>query len=136
MKTLITSVLFTIVSVFGFSQSKYDFDIPDRAKSDEGIFEWFVDALDSTSDSLLYKMFELANTPINSIHWVYPTSLVDSLTVHGQDFYSKNCYFANTSDKNIVTTFTPGISKLDHSLFVLLYMYRDGTTYLVLVEYF
>jgi hypothetical protein len=136
MKTNILFIAGIFISINGFSQSKYDFDIPARAKSDEGIFEWFIDALDSTSDSLLYKMFEMANTHIDSIHWDYHTSLVDSLTVYGQDYYSTNCYFANTRDKTITTTFTPGKSELDHNLFTLVYTYRDGITYLILVESF
>jgi hypothetical protein len=136
MKTNILFIAGFFISITGFSQSKYDFDIPDRAKNDEGIFEWYIDALDNTSDSLLYKMFEMANTPIDSIHWDYHTSLVDSLTAYGQDYYSKKCYFANTKEKKIVSTFTPGKSKLDHNLFALFYMHREDATYLILVEYF
>jgi hypothetical protein len=137
MKTLITSVLFTIVSVFGFSQSKYDFDIPARAKSDEKIFEWFIEKLDSTSDSLLYKMFEMTNTHTDSIHWEYTTSLVDSLTLYGQDYYSANCYYVNTNEKIITNKFFPGRSKLDRKLYSLIVSSNpNGGRYLILVEYF
>lgn len=136
MKNLIVSVLFVLVSVFGFSQNKYDFDKPIRSKSDEGVFEWFIDALDSTSDSLLIKMFEMSGTPTDSIHWEHLTSMVDSLTLYGQDYYSRNSFVANNRDKQINTYHFPGKSKLDGKLYLFTYMYRDGVTYLTLVEYY
>jgi hypothetical protein len=137
MKTNILFIAGFFISITGFSQSKYDFDIPDRAKNDEGIFEWYIDALDNTSDSLLYKMFEMANTPIDSIHWDYTTSLVDSLTLFGQDYYSANCYYANTNEKIITNKFFPGRSKLDHKLYSLIVSSNpNGGRNLILVEYF
>ena len=45
-------IMLFCLPVIGFSQNKYDFDKPIRSKSDEGVFEWYLEALDSTSDSL------------------------------------------------------------------------------------
>ncbi len=137
MKTNILFIAGIFISINGFSQSKYDFDIPARAKSDEKIFEWFIEKLDNTSDSLLYKMFEITNTHIDSIHWEYTTSLVDSLTLFGQDYYSANCYYANTNEKIITNNFFPGRSKLDHKLYSLIVSSNpNGGRNLILVEYF
>ena len=136
MKNLIVSLLFVLVSVFGFSQNKYDFDIPARSKNDVGVFNWFIDALDSTSDSLLIKMFEMSNTNIDSIDWTYSTTLVDSLTMYGQNFYNKTVYFADTKNNLITTRSFEGQTKLPKNQFTLMYYYRDGVTYLTLVEYY
>lgn len=136
MKNLIVSVLFVLVSIFGFSQNKYDFDIPLRAKNDIGVFEWYIDALDSTSDSLLIKMFEMTGTDTDSIHWEYSTGLVDSLTLYGQDLYYRKSYVANNKDKKIEGYYFPGKSELGKKLYSLFYTYKDGVVYMVLVEYF
>ena len=50
--TLLVS-FFISIPMNTFSQKKYDFDKPWRAKSNERIYEWYLDHLDDTCDSLL-----------------------------------------------------------------------------------
>ena len=136
MKNLILS-LFVLVSVFGFSQNKYDFDIPGRAKNDVGVFDWYIDKLDGVSDSLLYKMFEISNTQIDSIHWEYSTDLIYKITEFGDTFCSKNVYSVNNKDKKIeFAHIYDGLNNLDNKYYTLIYHIYDGITYMWLIEYF
>jgi hypothetical protein len=120
-----------------YGQRKHDFDILGTAKSNEGIYEWFIDQLDDTSDSLLNEMFNTIGVNTDSIQWEYPTDLFFVSHKNGWDYYSRKVYVVNDKDK-IINCFDKNISvnKLPHSLFNLDYVYRDGITTLVLVEYY
>jgi hypothetical protein len=131
------SIYFSLVLFSSYGQRKHDFDIPGTAKSNEGIYEWFIDQLDDTSDSLLNEMFNTIGVNTDSIQWEYPTDLFFVCHKNGWDYYSRRVYVVNDKDK-IINCFDKNISvnKLPHSLFNLDYVYRDGITTLVLVEYY
>jgi hypothetical protein len=131
-------ILFVITnSLTTFSQRKYDFDIPARAKSNEGVYEWFIEKLDDVSDSLANQMFQSIGVSTDSIQWEYPTDLVYVCHEKGWDYYSIRVYSVNNKDR-IIKCYDKNISenKLPHSLFDLNYFYKDGVTTLVLVEYY
>ena len=137
MKKLILSLAVTISTLSVFSQSKYDFDIPATAKSNEGVYEWFIEKLDDVSDSLVNQMFQNIGVSTDSIQWEYPTDLAYVCHEKGWDYYSIRVYSVNNKDK-IIKCYDKNISenKLPHSLFDLNYIYKDGITTLVLVEYY
>ena len=135
-KLFLTSVLaLTTLSVF--SQRKYDFDVPLRAKSNEGVYDWFIEHLDDNCDSLVNELFSLIGVSTDSIQWMYPTDLIYVCHKNGWDYYSRKVYFVNDRDKQI-ECMQKNISenKLPHSLFDLDYFYKDGVTTLILVEYY
>lgn len=145
MKTsLIIIILLIQFMVFGqdsliehSKKNKYDFDIPWRAKSNNGIFDWFIEKLDSDSDSLLNEMFRSMNISTDSISWIYPTNLVYDLMANGSDYYSRRVFSANNKDKILkVSHMNRSENKLGCSLFELDYFFKDGVTTLVLIEYF
>ena len=137
MKKLILTSVLTLTTLSIFSQRKYDFDIPGTAKSNEGVYEWFIEQLDDTSDSLLNEMFNTIGVNTDSIKWEYPTDLFFVCHKNGWDYYSRRVYVVNDKDK-IINCFDKNISvnKLPHSLFDLDYVFRDGVTTLILVEYY
>ena len=131
------SIYFFAVLFSSYGQGKYDFDIPVTAKSNEGVYEWFIEQLDDTSDSLLNEMFNTIGVNTDSIQWEYPTDLFFVCHKNGWDYYSRRVYVVNDKDK-IINCFDKNISvnKLPHSLFDLDYVFRDGVTTLILVEYY
>ena len=54
MKVLIF-INFLLVLFVTYGQRKYDFDVPLRAKSNEGVYEWYIEQLDDTCDSLVNR---------------------------------------------------------------------------------
>ncbi len=136
MKNLILS-LFVLVSVFGFSQNKYNFDNPWRAKSNEGISDWYLDALDSTSDTLLLKLFEYAGTNLSEAMWLYPTDYLDTIFQNGFEYYSQNIYFVDNKNKSVTCIEKKyNENTLPIKLYQLFYTKSEGVKYLVLTEYF
>ena len=131
------SIYFFVVLFSSYGQRKYDFDIPARAKSNEGVYEWFIEKLDDVSDSLINQMFQSIGVSTDRIQWSYPTDLSYVCHEKGWDYYSRRVYSANNKDK-IIKCYYKNISenKLPHSLFHLGYVYKDGVTTLVLVEYY
>jgi len=137
MRYLLSIYFFLHVFSVTYSQGKYDFDIPARAKSNECVYEWFIEQLDDVSDSLVNQIFQSIGVSTDSIQWMYPTDLFDICHEKGWDYYSRKVYFVNDRDKQI-ECMQKNISenKLPHSLFNLSYFYKDGITTLVLVEYY
>jgi hypothetical protein len=137
MKNLFLTLLVTTISLTIFSQKQYDFEKPWKAKSNEHVLEWFLDNLDSTSDSLLLTLFDDLDVNTDSIQWIYPSDVFYTLHNNGWDYYSTKVYFVDNKDKKVITH-QKNISenKLPHSLFNLSYYYKDGVTTLVLVEYY
>jgi len=131
------SIYFFVVLFSSFGQGQYDFDIPARAKSNECIYEWFIEKLDDVSDSLVNQMFQSIGVSTDSIQWKYPTDLVYVCHEKGWDYYSRRVYSANNKEK-VIKCYDKNISenKLPHSLFDLGYVYKDGVTTLILVEYY
>ena len=136
MKKSFLILLLTTYSLTTFSQRKYDFDVPLRAKSNEGVYDWFIEHLDETSDSLVNQIFQSIGVNTDSIQWMYPTDLLRVCHKNGWDYYSENQYIVNTKDKNIKTIkVNESENKLNHSLFHLSYIHKDGVTTLYLTEY-
>jgi hypothetical protein len=137
MSKILFVLLFSVISSHTFTQKKYNFDIPARAKSNEGVYDWFVEQLDDSCDSLLNEMFCSLDIDTDSIQWIYPTNLYFVLHEKCWDYYSRRVYIANDKDK-IIEFHQKNISenKLPQSLFDLNYIYRDGITTLILVEYY
>jgi len=128
-------ILFTLYNFYG--QKKYDFDVPLRAKSNEGVYEWFIEHLDDTCDSLVNELFSSIGVHTDSIQWMYPTDLLRVCHKNGWDYYSENQYIVNTKDKKIKTiNVNESENKLPHSLFHLSYIHKDGITTLYLTEYY
>ena len=137
MKKSFLILLLTSYSLTTFSQRKYDFDVPLRAKSNEGVYDWFIEHLDETSDSLVNQIFQSIGVNTDSIQWMYPTDLLRVCHKNGWDYYSENQYIVNTKDKNIKTIkVNESENKLNHSLFHLSYIHKDGITTLYLTEYY
>ena len=120
-----------------FAQRKYSFETPWKAQSNDSIMEWFTDRLDSTSDSLLFNIFNNIGVNADSVEWIYTSPEFYTLHKNGWDYYSKRVYVVNNKEKKIVTT-QKNVSenKLPNSLFNLSYLFRDGVTSLVLTEYY
>ena len=136
MKKSFLILLLTTYSLTTFSQRKYDFDVPLRAKSNEGVYDWFIEHLDETSDSLVNQIFQSIGVNTDSIQWMYPTDLLRVCHKNGWDYYSENQYIVNTKDKKIKTIkVNESENKLNHSLFHLSYIHKDGVTTLYLTEY-
>ena len=137
MKTLFLISVLSYLSLTSFSQKQYDFENPWKAKSNEHIMDWFLDNLDSTSDSLLLNLFTSIGVDTDSVQWIYPTDVFYTLHKNGWDYYSRKVYFVDDKDKKIITH-QKNISdnKLPNSLFNLSYYYKDGVTTLVLIEYY
>lgn len=131
------SIYFFVVLFSSYGQRKYDFDVPLQAKSNEGVYEWFIEHLDDTCDSLVNQMFQSIGVSTDSIQWMYPTDLLRVCHKNGWDYYSENQYIVNTKDKNIKTIkVNESENKLNHSLFHLSYIHKDGITTLYLTEYY
>jgi hypothetical protein len=137
MKKLILTSVLALTTLSVFSQRKYDFDVPLRAKSNEGVYEWFIEHLDETSGSLVNQIFKSIGVNTDNIQWMFPTDLLHVCHKNGWDFYSENQYIVNTKDKNIKTIkVNESENKLNHSLFHLSYIHKDGITTLYLTEYY
>ena len=137
MKKSFLILLLTTYSLTTFSQRKYDFDVPLRAKSNEGVYDWFIEHLDETSDSLVNQIFQSIGVNTDSIQWMYPTDLLRVCHKNGWDYYSENQFIVNTKEKNIKTIkVNESENKLNHSLFHLSYIHKDGITTLYLTEYY
>jgi hypothetical protein len=131
------SIYFPLVLFSSYGQRKYDFDVPLQAKSNEGVYDWFIEQLDDTCDSLVYELFSSIGVNTDSIQWMYPTDLFYVCHKNGWDYYSENQYIVNTKDKNIKTIkVNESENKLNHSLFHLSYIHKDGITTLYLTEYY
>ena len=131
------SIYFSAVLFSSYGQVKYDFDVPLRAKSNEGVYDWFIEQLDDTCDSLVNQMFQSIGVNTDSIQWMYPTDLLRVCHKNGWGYYSENQYIVNTKDKNIKTIkVNESENKLNHSLFHLSYIHKDGITTLYLTEYY
>ena len=135
-RVLVLSLVF-IWSSGVFAQRKYSFETPWKAQSNDSIMEWFTDRLDSTSDSLLFNIFNNIGVNADSVEWIYTSPEFYTLHKNGWDYYSKRVYVVNNKEKKIVTT-QKNVSenKLPNSLFNLSYLFRDGVTSLVLTEYY
>ena len=135
-KLFLTSVL-TLTTLSVFSQRKYDFDKPYRAKSNEGVYDWYIEQLDDTCDSLVNELFSSIGVHRDSIQWMYPTDLTEVLYEKGMDYYSRRVYFVNDRDKKIECV-QKNISdnKLPNSLYKLSYYFKNDITTLVLFEYY
>jgi len=120
----------------GFSQNKYHFDIPARAKTNDGITDWYLEKFDDTRDSLLLEMFRLSNTALDSVIWMDHTDLVDLLTEFDQDFYSCKIYYTEKDNIRIQTKTFPGRNKLGGKLFSLFISCEEGSSLMVLTEYY
>ena len=103
MKTLFLISVLSYLSLTSFSQKQYDFENPWKAKSNEHIMDWFLDNLDSTSDSLLLNLFTSIDVDTNSVQWIYPTDVFYTLHKNGCDYYSKKVYIVDNKDKKIIT---------------------------------
>jgi len=137
MKTLILTSVLALTTLSVFSQRQYDFDIPARAKSNEGVYEWYIEQLDNTCDSLVNELFRSIGVSTDSIQWEYPTDLTEVFYEKGMDYYSRKFYFVNDRDKKIeCVQNNVSKNKLPHSLFHLTYFHKDGVTTLILVEYY
>jgi hypothetical protein len=131
------SIYFSLVLFSSYGQRKYDFDVPLQAKSNEGVYDWFIEHLDETSDSLVNQMFQSIGLNTDNVEWMYPTDLFYVCHKNGWDYYSENQYIVNTKDKNIKTIkVNESENKLNHSLFHLSYIHKDGITTLYLTEYY
>lgn len=137
MRRILVFSLLLIWSVGVFAQRKYSFETPWKAESNDSIMDWFTDRLDSTSDSLLFNIFNNIGVNTDSVEWIYPSPEFYTLHKNGWDYYSTRVYVVNNKEKKIVTT-QKNVSenKLTNSLFSLSYLYRDGVTSLVLIEYY
>lgn len=131
------SLLFIFSTLLSFSQKSYDFDIPLRAKSNEGIYDLFIEKLNPTCDSLVNEMFNQIGVNTDSIQWMYPTDLFYVCHEKGWDYYSRRMYFADEANKTI-SCYQKNTSEnqLPNSLFNLSYFYNNGITSLVLIEYY
>jgi len=137
MKKLILTLLVTTISLTTFSQKQYDFENPWKAKSNEHVMDWFLENLDSTSDSLLFELFTNIGVNTDSVQWIYPTDVFYTLHENGWNYYSRNVYFVNNKDKKIISyQKNNSENKLPNRLFNLSYYYKDDVTTLVLVEYY
>ncbi|MFM7682391.1 MAG: hypothetical protein ACKO7P_06560, partial [Bacteroidota bacterium] len=76
--------LFTLYNFNG--QRKYDFDVPLQAKSNEGVYDWYIEQLDDTFDSLVNELFSSIGVSTDSIQWMYPTDLFDVCHENGWDY--------------------------------------------------
>ena len=82
-------------------------------------------------------MFQSIGLNTDSIQWMYPTDLLRVCHKNGWDYYSENQFIVNTKDKNIKTIkVNESENKLNHSLFHLSYIHKDGITTLYLTEYY
>lgn len=137
MKKLILTSVLALTTLSVFSQRKYDFENPWKAKSNERVLEWFLDNLDPTSDTLLLNLFDNLGVNSDSIQWIYPSDVFYTLHNNGWDYYSRKVYFVDNKDKKVITH-QKNISEneLANSLFNLSYYYKDGVTTLVLAEYY
>ncbi len=135
-RILVFSLLF-IWSSGVFAQRKYSFETPWKALSNDSIMEWFTDRLDSTSDSLLFNIFDNIGVNTDSVEWIYTSPEFYTLHKNGWDYYSRRIYVVNNRDKKLVNI-QKNVSRnrLPNSLFNLDYYYKDGVTTLVLVEYY
>jgi hypothetical protein len=128
-------LLFTVDNLYG--QRKYDFDKPYRAQSNEGVYDWYIEQLDDTCDSLVNELFSSIGVHRDSIQWMYPTDLTEVLYEKGMDYYSRRVYFVNDRDKKIeCVQKNVSDNKLPHSQFKLSYYFKNGITTLVLFEYY
>lgn len=89
MRTVTLSAIFIVSNLISFAQSKFEFDKPWRAKSNEGIYEWYIEHLNDTCDSLLNELFSTAGITTDSIQWKYPDNLFDVFYENGSDYYSR-----------------------------------------------
>lgn len=135
-RVLVLSLLF-IWSSGVFAQRKYSFETPWKAESNDSIMDWFTDRLDSTSDSLLYKIFNDIGVNTDSVEWVYPSPEFYTLHKNGWDYYSRKIYTVNNRDKKVVLTQkNESQNRLSNNLFNLSYYFKYGVTKLVLIEYY
>ena len=121
-----------------FSQKKYDFDKPWRAKSNERIFEWYLDQFDNSCDSLLEDLFNAAGVCTDSIQWKYTANLFDVFYEYGSDYYSRNVYYVNTRDRQIhFKVKNESENKLPNPLYELNYLIGENDVVtLILIEYY
>jgi hypothetical protein len=85
-------ILFLIISSITLGQKDYGFDKPMRAKSNEGVYDWFIEKLDSKCDTVLINLFKTIGINTDSIEWVYPTTIIEEITTKGNKCYSINRY--------------------------------------------
>jgi hypothetical protein len=137
MKKLILTSVLALTTLSVLSQNNYSFETPWKAESNDSIMGWFTDRLDSTSDSLLFDIFDKIGVNVDSVEWVYTSKEFNTLHKKGFDYYSMRVYVVNNKEKEIITT-QKNVSenKLPNSLFMLSYLYKDGVTSLVLIEYY
>lgn len=130
---------FIFLSNISFSQKTFNFDIPWRAKSNDGVFEWYIDKLDSKCDTVVYNLFKNVNVNTDSIQWIYPTDILYDITKYGDGYYSVNHYFSdNISDTIEVKHLFDGKTKLPNKFYHLFYTSpnKEGKISFVLCEYY
>jgi hypothetical protein len=126
-------------SVVSSKNKSFDFDIPWRAKSNAGVFDWFIDKLDPKCDTVVYNLFKNVGMNTDSIQWIYPTDILYDITTNGDGYYSVNHYFTDSeSDKIEVKRLFVGKNKLPNKFYHLFYTSPDkeGKISFVLCEYF
>jgi hypothetical protein len=131
--------LFLIISTITFGQKDYGFDKPWRAKSNEGVYDWFIDKLDSKCDTVVINLFKNIGVNTDSIEWIYPTTIFNEITTKGNDCYSINRYYAdNQSEVVKMVHIQDGKSKLPNKYYALFYTSPspEGKINFVLSEYY
>jgi hypothetical protein len=128
-----------VLSINIFAQKDYGFDIPWRAKSNERIFEWFIDNLDPTCDTVVLKLFNHVGVNTDSIQWIYPTQIPEEITKNGDGYYSLNRYHSDNQSKKIKMVHVyDGTNKLPNKVYSLFYTFpnSEGKINFVLSEYY
>lgn len=139
MKNLILSIIIVFSNLLVFSQNTYDFDIPWRAKSNEGVFEWFIDKLDPTCDTVVFNLFNHVGANTDSIQWIYPTKILNEITKNGDGYYSVNRYYSDNQSNEIkMVHLYDGTNKLPNKVYSLFYTSpnSEGKINFVLSEYY
>lgn len=96
--------LFLLISTISYDQKDYGFDIPWRPKSNEGVYDWFIEQLDSTCDTVVLNLFNKVGVSTDSIQWIYPTRILNDITENGDGYYSVNRYYTDNQSGEIRTS--------------------------------
>jgi hypothetical protein len=131
--------LFLIISTISYGQKDYGFDIPWRAKSNEGVYDWFIEKLDSKCDTVVLNLFNKVGVSTDSIQWIYPTRILNDITENGDGYYSVNRYYADNQSGEIKMIHVfDGKNKLPNKFYSLFYTSTNsaGKISFVLSEYY
>lgn len=132
-------VVFMMVSFISISQEIVTIKNPWFAKSNNEVTEFFLKRFSDKYDSIFYRLFDAVGISTDSITWAYQTTLIDTITKKGQDYYSLNYYITSdkTDDVECREEFKSQ-NKLGKKLYFLDYtsVQKDGTMYFILQEYY